>query len=125
MLIDTDVFIWLLRGNDKVASRVAQCDSVVLSVITYMELVQGMRNNEEFRLLRETIHRQQWQLEPLSENISHRATVLIETHALSHGLAMADGLIAATAIETGESLLTGTYQHYRALPDIDLERFRP
>jgi len=125
MLVDTDVFIWLFRGSEKAASRLRQCDSIALSAVSYMELVQGMRNKEEFRLLRETIHSQQWQLQPLTENISHRATVLIETHALSHGLQMADALIAATAVETGQSLLTGNYKHYKALPDVDLQRFRP
>ena len=37
-----------------------------------------MRDNREFHLLRKTIHDYNWEILPLSENISHRATVYIE-----------------------------------------------
>lgn len=124
MLVDTDVIIWLFRGNKKAAARLNKCDSVELSAVSYMELVQGMRNNNEFRLLRETIYKRQWRVLPLSENISHRATILIETYALSNGLALADALIAATAIEIGQELLTANVKHYKVLPDIKLQQFR-
>lgn len=84
-----------------------------------------MRNNNEFRLLRETIYKRQWKVLPLSENISHRATVLIESYAISNGLVLADALIGATAIEIGQELLTGNVKHYKALPDIKLQQFQP
>lgn len=95
-----------------------------LSAVTYMELVQGMWDKEEFRLLRKTIHDQDWIVLPLSENISHRAIVYIENYHLSHSLEMADALIAATAIESGLSLMTGNNKHYKVIPKLEIIRYR-
>ncbi len=125
MLIDTDVLIWLFRGKESARRAINKCDTVELSAITYMELVQGMRNNDEFRLLRRTIHEQKWHVLPLSENISHRATVYIENYALSHGLQLADALIAASSVESGIALMTANSKHYKVIPDIEIARSRP
>lgn len=44
MIIDTDVLIWYMRGNGKAYERIENLNTFDISVITYMELVQGMRN---------------------------------------------------------------------------------
>ena len=125
MLIDTDVLIWLFRGQPSASKALEKADRIQLSTITYMELVQGMRNKEEFRLLRQTIHERQWDILPLSENISHRATVYIENYALSHGMQLADALIAASAVESGAALMTANTKHYKVIPEIVLSTYRP
>lgn len=125
MLIDTDVLIWLFRGRASARKLLKGIDEVTLSAVTYMELVQGMRNKEEFRLLRQTIHEQDWFVLPIDENISQRATVFIENYALSHGLQLADALIAASAVESGATLISANTKHYKVIPDIDLKTYRP
>ena len=125
MLIDTDVLIWLLRGRASARKLLNGIDEVTLSAVTYMELVQGMRNKEEFRLLRQTIHQQDWFVLPIDENISQRATVFIENYALSHGLQLADALIAASAVDSGATLISANTKHYKVIPDIDLRTYRP
>jgi predicted nucleic acid-binding protein len=125
MLIDTDVLIWLLRGRASANHLLQRLQSVTLSAITYMELVQGLRNKEEFRLLRQTIHEEEWDILPVDENISHRATVYIENYALSHGLLLADALIAASAVESGYTLVTANSRHYRMIPEIAVKTYRP
>jgi len=125
MLIDTDVLIWLFRGRDSACKAIQKCDAVELSAISYMELVQGMRDKNEFQLLRQTIHEREWGILPLSENISHRAMVYIENYALSDGLQLADALIAASAVESGSVLMTANIKHYKVIPEIELTRYRP
>ena len=49
----------------------------------------------------------------------------IRNHALSHGMRLADVLVAATAIESGATLLTANVRHYRALREISLQQYRP
>lgn len=125
MLIDTDVLIWLFRGKPSARRAIEQVDAIELSSITYMELVQGVRNKEEFSFLRQTIHQFGWKILPLTENISQRATVYIESYALSHGLQLADALIAASAVESGTMLMTANTKHYKVIPEIGLKAYRP
>ena len=47
MIIDTGVLIWYLRGNEKAFKTIENLESFSISVVTYMELVQGMRNKKE------------------------------------------------------------------------------
>ena len=124
-LVDTDVLIWFLRGQSSAQEAMAQCRSVELSAVTYMEIVQGVRDKNELRMLRRTIRLSGWRVLPLAEDISHRATMYIEGYALSDGLRVADALIAASAVQSGAALMTANSRHYKCIPDIVLEQYRP
>ena len=52
MLVDTDVLIRYKRGNPEAADALEAVGRFGVSVVTYMELVQGMRKREELRVLR-------------------------------------------------------------------------
>lgn len=52
MIIDTDILIWFLRGNEKARQAVLDNSGFSISAVTYMELVQGMKNKKEFRVLK-------------------------------------------------------------------------
>ena len=115
LLVDTDVLIWLLRGRD----------SAEAALVTYMELVQGVRNKTELRMLRRTVGLSGWRILPLTETVGQRAALYLESFGLSHGLRLADALIAATAVDAGDKLLTANAKHYRCVSDLALERFSP
>ena len=125
VLIDTDVLIWFLRGRDSARDAIGKCPSVELSAVTWMELVQGVRDKEEIGMLRRTMRLNEWRMVPLTENISHRATSYVESYALSDGIRVADALIAASAVQSGTSLMTANVRHYKCIPDIELEHYRP
>ena len=125
MLVDTDVLIWLLRGKGSARAAVEACPSVEISAVTYMELLHGVRSNAELRLLRRTVRRSGWRILPLTEAIGHRATLYIERFGLSHGLRLADALIAATAVEAGAALLTGNARHYRCISEVSVTAYAP
>jgi len=86
MIVDTDVLIWYLRGRREAAGLLDTYDRVRLSAVTYMELVQGMRNADELRALRGTLAVGQWQVLPITETISTRAMTYVEEHFLSGSL---------------------------------------
>ena len=125
MIVDTDVLIWLLRGHEKASRAVDAAEAKAISVVSYMELLQGARNKQEVRVIKALLADLQFRLLPLSENIGHRASIYLEEYALSSGMAMADALLAATAVETGETLLTANRKHYRAIAELQMKVFRP
>ena len=125
MLIDTDVLIWFLRGRNSALDAIRRCPSVELSAVNYMELVQGVRDSHELRMLLRTVRINGWRIIPLTESISHRATWYVESYALSDGMRVADALIAASAVQSGATLMTANVRHYRCIPDISLEHYRP
>lgn len=63
-----------------------------------MELIIGCQNKVKLKDLKEFI--QHFQVLKLTEKITDRAVDLLEQYCLSHGLLMADALIAATAKES-------------------------
>ena len=125
MIIDTDVIIWYMRGNEKAFDLLESRSAFNVSVITYMELVQGMRNKDELILLRKAFKNWNTKLIYINEEISSKAMFYVEQHYLSHSMQIADALIAATAVSLGESLLTGNDKHYKVVKEIDVQVFRP
>jgi predicted nucleic acid-binding protein len=89
-----------------------------------MELLQGARSRREMRTLQQSLQNLGFRVLPLSEAIGHVAAALIEEHALASGLQVADALIAATALEYGETLITGNARHFQTIRSLDLSRFR-
>jgi len=125
MVIDTDVLIWYLRGNENAFKLIENEENFSISVITYMELVQGMRNKKELNSFRQALHGWNAKILYISEEISAKAMFAVEQHFLSHSLQLADALIGATAINYGLPLVTANDKHYRIMKGIQLKRFRP
>lgn len=125
MLVDTDVMVWYMRGNHRAAETLARLGQFAISVVTYIELVQGLRGKAELRLLRATLKDFGIPIVPLTEEISHKAMFYVEEHFHSHSLQLADALIAATAVTYGRSLVTANEKHFRSVGDLQIERFKP
>lgn len=125
MLFDTDIIIWALRGNRKAGLAIDAVKSKLISSVSYMELLKGARNKKELNGIRRYLHDLGFEVLPIFENISHRATIYMEEFVLKSGLDMADALIAATSAENSEVLYAGNNKHYKVIPDIQVKVFRP
>jgi len=124
-MIDTDVLIWYMRGNIKAKEVIEKLNGFFISVVTYMELVQGMRNKSELTLLRSALRKWDVKILFINEDISAKAMFLVEEHYLSNSLVLADALIASTAVSNGLTLLTGNRKHYKVIKNLELEEFKP
>lgn len=125
VLFDTDILIWIQRGNHRAAALVEREEERSISVLTYMELLQGAREKRQHEHILDFLREFSFRILPLSENIGHRAAIYVEEYSLSHGLRAGDAMIAATATENGLLLCTSNVRHYRPIKELKLKIFKP
>jgi predicted nucleic acid-binding protein len=125
IICDTDVLIDYFDNNkirhsqtNKIISNEIEIDNVVLSAISKMELIAGAANKLELRLLNKNIYRLNILL--INPEISSIALNLVENYNLSHGLAIPDALIAATAIYINLKLFTYNIKDYKFIDGLSL-----
>jgi hypothetical protein len=125
LIIDTDVLIWELRGNPKARDTIHANIPFSISVVTYIEIVQGMRNKKELNSFIKQLVKWDVDIIQISQDISTRAMIYIEADFLSNSMEFADALIAATCINGSELLLTANEKHYKHIPNIQIKKFTP
>jgi len=121
LIVDTDILIDVGRNvNDAVncLQQIEQKFSVAVSSVTQMELIIGCRNKNELHSLEQFIER--FHIIRLDEQISDTAIDLLKQYRLSHGLLIADALIAATAIISDLSFVSKNQSDYRFIEDLQL-----
>ena len=123
--VDTDVLIWHLRGYPQATRRLDELGALTLSAISWLEVLQGMRNKAELLAVKKMLDKRSARLLPVTEAITLRATELMESLTLSHGLQMGDALIAATALDHGLPVLTANVKHFSAVTGLTVEAFVP
>jgi len=125
VIFDTDVLIWFFRGVENAKELIELQPNPAISIVSLMELFQGAKSLNELKAIRQFFPAYGFRVIPINEAISHLALTLMEEHSLSHGLQVADALIAATARDTASILATGNVRHFRAIPRLELKAFRP
>jgi hypothetical protein len=126
MLFDTDIFIWVQRGNLKAARLIDASQERVLSVYTYKELLQTAKNSQQHHIVKNFLSTFDFVVLPFTETIGHRALVYIEEYdALAHGLRAGDAIIAATAVENNLTLVSSNAKHFKPIRELKLKVFSP
>lgn len=120
-LVDTDILIDIGRGVQEaidILKNIQSHDALVISVITQLELMIGCRNKSELRKLDKFV--KQVQIIKLNEAISDKSVELLRLYRLSHGLLIADGLIAATALTLNLPFISKNQRDYKFISDLNL-----
>jgi predicted nucleic acid-binding protein len=91
---------------------------LAVSIITKMELVVGCGNKNELRDIEKFLQR--FEIIAVNETISEKADELLRVYRLSHGLLIADSLIAATAIIWDCPLVSKNQRDYRFITELNL-----
>jgi predicted nucleic acid-binding protein len=125
MIFDTDILIWIQKGNLKAAKLVDRASERYLSTQSYMELLQCAKNKHQIQTMRDFLTVSGFQILPFTENIGHRAAIYMEEYTLVSGLRAGDAIIAATATENNLPLTTANVKHFKPIKDIKLKVFRP
>lgn len=121
ILVDTDILIDVGHAVPKAIATLeslADENTLLCSVVTQMELIVGCRNKTELRAVEKFL--QHFQVVQITESISSKAADLLKTYRLSHGLLIADALIASTALFLNCALMTRNHKDYRFISEIQL-----
>ena len=123
LIFDTDIFIWVQRGNIKAARLMEGADKKYLSIQTYMELLQGAKNKNQHKYVKDFLSSFSFEVLPLTENIGHRASIYIEEYSLSSGVRSGDAIIAATAVENAMILVSSNKKHFKVIKNLKFQPF--
>ena len=120
-IVDSDILIDAGRGVSEAVAclqGIEQQSSLAASVITQMELFIGCRDKTELQSVESFLLR--FQILKLTEQISDTAVDLLRQYRLSHGLLIADALIAATAFAFDAPLISKNQRDYRFITGLNL-----
>ena len=121
IVFDTDILIDAGRGIKEALDCLQQYEhqmTLTISIVTKMELVVGCSDKRELRYTEKFLDR--FRLLNLNENISTKADNLLLQYRLSHGLLIADALIAATAINWDYPFISKNQRDYRFIEELHL-----
>lgn len=124
MMFDSDILIWYLRRNPAAIRLVDETPSREIAIVSYMEVVRGVRDKREFRELKSFLAEFDFRMLPLSESIGNRAAIYMEQFSLRIDMSVPDALLAATAVEHALPLATGNTKHFPPIDGLDIHPFR-
>lgn len=111
MLVDTDVFIDYLRGYNKAISFVEKFSSkIILSPIIVSELYAGVKGTNELAVLDDFVSH--FRVAPITDDIAKAGGIYKRDFGKSHGVGLADAIVAATAEKEQAELKTLDVRHY-------------
>jgi predicted nucleic acid-binding protein len=118
ILVDTDVLVDFLRGHEKAVSFVNEFSSrIILSSIVVAELYAGVKGNTELTILENFISL--FRVVPLTAEIAKIGGLYKRDFGKSHGVGLADAVLAATATAENAELKTLNVKHYPMLNGIE------
>ncbi len=117
VLIDTDILIWILRDRDNIinsfnTTAVETKGFIYTTPIQVAEIYAGIRENE---LSRTKEFMESLILLSLDYSIGENAGLYMKQFSKSHGITLADALIASAARKNAIKLWTLNRKHYPML----------
>jgi predicted nucleic acid-binding protein len=117
-LVDIDVLIDFLRGNTNAVALLNDISSrIILSPIVVAELYAGVKGKEELNILGNFITL--FRVVPLTAEIAKKAGLYKRDFGKSHGVGLANAILAATADEEKAELKTLNVKHYPMISGLE------
>jgi len=111
MLLDTDVLVDFFRGYSKAVAFVkANSSRIILSSVVVAELYAGVRGEAELTIIDNFISL--FRVIPLNVEIAKVGGLYKLAYSKSHGIGLADAIVAATAEIENAELKTLNTKHY-------------
>ncbi len=117
ILLDTDVLVDFFRGHSKAVAFVnAHSARIILSSIVVAELYAGVKGDAEQTALENFVSL--FRVVPVSAEIAKAGGLYKRDYSKSHGVGLADAILAATAEAENAELKTLNTKHYPMLKGI-------
>ncbi|MCK4604650.1 MAG: type II toxin-antitoxin system VapC family toxin [Deltaproteobacteria bacterium] len=117
ILLDTDVLVDFFRGHSKAVAFVnAHSARIILSSIVVAELYAGVKGDAEQTALENFVSL--FRVVPVSAEIAKAGGLYKRDYSKSHGVGLADAILAATAEAENAKLKTLNTKHYPMLKGI-------
>jgi len=114
ILLDTDVLVDFFRGHVKAVAFINDnSDRIILSAIVVAELFAGVKGSAEQGALEEFFSL--FRIVPVSFGIAKAGGLYKSKFGRSHGVGLADAILAATAEAENAELKTLNTKHYPML----------
>ncbi|MDQ8003269.1 MAG: type II toxin-antitoxin system VapC family toxin [Pedobacter sp.] len=128
VICDTDILIDYFDVRQKrheqtkrIIEQVIGLENILISSITKMELLIGATNKEDLKIIDKSLKR--FGVILINPEINLTAISIAYEYRLSHGLALADAMIAATSIQTDLELFTYNTKDFKFIKNLSLFKF--
>ena len=120
VLCDTNIFIHWFNKHEPTIEKLKKIglENIAVLVITIMELIEGLDNKEQLKLLKKKIRN--YYILDFNKEISELSLHFSEEYNLSHKLQIPDAIIGATSITYNYKLFTYNIKDFKFLPGIEL-----
>jgi len=125
MIFDTNILIYVDRGNNKARNLILKSDNREISAVTYMEYVPYCQNAKELKIFHHFLESLHFNIIEINSEISLFSRQLVKQYALSHSMEMGDAIIAATAIVGNNTICSSNLKHFRQIDNLDIKHFKP
>jgi len=117
ILLDTDVIVDFFRGYGKAVVFIKTYNTrIILSAIVVAELYAGVKGDAEQAILQDFIAL--FRVVPVNAEIGRVGGLYKRDYGKSHGVGLADAILAATAEAENAELKTLNTKHYPMLKDL-------
>ena len=114
ILLDTDVLVDFLRGYNKAVAFVnTHSARIILSSVVVAELYAGVKGDAEQAALEDFVSL--FRVVPVSVALAKAGGLYKRDYGMSHGVGLADAILAATAEAEDAELKTLNRKHYPML----------
>jgi predicted nucleic acid-binding protein len=124
LMFDSDILIDIGRSDQVALKRFEEerkKSLPAINTIIQMELIIGCRNKNELKHLDKFL--ENFEIISLNYEITQKAIELLKIYRLSHGLLIADSIIAATSLIMDIPLITKNQKHFKFIDQLQLLKY--
>lgn len=121
IIIDTDILVWILRGKTEIKDQFEKLNKethglLYITPIQISEIYSGVREEEKDVT---DIFLDSFEVVSITKEMGKIAGIYINRYKKSHGVTIADALIASAVNSFGYSLWTMNTKHYPMIMERD------